>query len=104
MKKKIVCLALVIAVILCGCSSSNTPDTSQTDNTGSAVDNTAADSDTVREVQSDKIVEEYNNEETFILLEDGLNEYHTCQCDIHKIKNNMYRFYFTLTLTRWRRI
>ena len=63
MKKKIVCLALVIAVILCGCSSSNTPDTSQTDNTGSAVDNTAADSDTVREVQSDKIVEEYNNEE-----------------------------------------
>ncbi len=63
MKKKIVCLALVIAVILCGCGSSNTPDTSQSDNTGSAVDNTAADSDTVREVQSDKIVEEYNNEE-----------------------------------------
>ena len=63
MKKKIVCLALVIAVILCGCGSSNTTDTSQTDNTGSAVDNTAADSDTVREVQSDKIVEEYNNEE-----------------------------------------
>ena len=63
MKKKIVCLALVIAVILCGCGSSNTTDTSQKENAGSAVDNTAADSDTVREVQSDKIVEEYNNED-----------------------------------------
>lgn len=65
MKKKIVCLALILAVVLCGCgsSNSNTQDTSQTDNTESAVDNTAADSDTVREVQSDKIVEEYNNEE-----------------------------------------
>ncbi|MCR4788865.1 MAG: hypothetical protein K5888_09770 [Lachnospiraceae bacterium] len=63
MKKRIVCLVLIAIMVLSGCGNSNV-DTSQTDNTESAVDKTAADSDTViKEVKSDKIVEEYNESE-----------------------------------------
>ena len=63
MYKRIACLALLASLLLSACGNSNV-DTSQTDNTESAVDKTAADSDTViREVKSDKIVEEFNESE-----------------------------------------
>ncbi|MCR4989449.1 MAG: hypothetical protein K6A38_01105 [Lachnospiraceae bacterium] len=62
MNKRLVCLAVIISILICGCGSNT--DTSSNDNAGSAVDKTAADSDTVvKEVKSDKIVEEFKEEE-----------------------------------------